>query len=237
MRGAPVSGSIVAGIFARGGSKGVPRKNLREVAGHSLLERAILAARSVPRIERVFVSTDDDEIATASVQLGAEVPFRRPPALATDGAPEWLAWRHAIEALTDEPGADPIEILVVIPTTAPLRLPEDVAACLEKLLTSTSDMVITVTPAQRNPYFNMVEIDEEGIVRLAIPGAGVVTRQSAPAVFDITTVAYAVRAEFVRQHDSWDDGRVEAVVVPAERALDIDSELDLRIAECLLRTR
>jgi CMP-N-acetylneuraminic acid synthetase len=231
-----VTGSIVAGIFARGGSKGVPRKNLRRVAGHTLLERAILAARSVPRVERVFVSTDDDEIAAAAVQFGAEVPFRRPRALATDDSPEWLSWRHAIEALVEQPGAAAIEALVVVPTTAPLRLPEDVSACLERLLSSTSDLVITVTPSHRNPYFNMVEIDEEGKVRLAIPGAGFATRQSAPTVYDITTVAYAVRAEFVRHHDSWRDGRVEAVVVPEERALDIDSELDLRIAECLLRT-
>ena len=232
-----MTGVIVAGIFARGGSKGVPGKNLRQLAGRSLLERAIMTARSVPGIDRVFVSTDDDEIAAAALGHGAEVPFRRPRDLASDDAPEWLAWRHALEALADGPQATSIEAMVVVPTTAPLRLPEDVSACLEKLLASGSDLVITVTSARRNPYFNMVEIGEDGAVRLAIPNDGVTTRQSAPPVFDMTTVAYAVRPQFVRDHDSWRDGRVEAVVVPPERALDIDTELDLQIAECLLRRR
>jgi CMP-N-acetylneuraminic acid synthetase len=232
-----VTGVVVAGIFARGGSKSVPGKNLRRLAGRSLLERAIVTALAVPGIDRVFVSTDDDAIATAALEHGAEVPFRRPRELASDDAPEWLAWRHAIEALEDGGQATSIEAMVVIPTTAPLRVPEDVSACLEKLLASGSDLVITVTGAHRNPYFNMVEISEGGAVRLAIPGGGVSTRQSAPPVFDMTTVAYAVRPQFVRDHDSWLEGRVEAVVVPPERALDIDTELDLQIAECLLRER
>ena len=229
-----MSGAIVAGVFARGGSKGVQGKNLRPLAGHTLLERAILTAQSVARIDRVFVSTDDDAIAAAAVQYGAEVPFRRPSALATDDAPEWLAWRHALDELADEPGAVPIEAMVVVPTTAPLRLPEDVSACLERLLDSRADMVVTVAPAHRNPYFNMVEISEDGAVRLVIPTVGVATRQSAPRVFDMTTVAYAVRPQLVRNHGSWREGRVEAVLVPPERALDIDTEFDLRIAEFLL---
>ena len=232
-----MNGQVVAGIFARGGSKGVPGKNLRRLAGHSLLERAILTARSVPGIDRVVVSTDDDDIAAAALEHGAEVPFRRPRELASDDAPEWLAWRHALGALSEGPPVTSIEAMVVVPTTAPLRLPEDVSACLEKLRASGCDMVVTVTAAHRNPYFNMVEIGEDGTVRLAIPGRVIASRQSAPAVFDMTTVAYAVRPQFVRDHDSWRNGRVEAVVIPPERALDIDTELDLRIAECLLGDR
>lgn len=229
-----MTGQVVAGIFARGGSKGVHGKNLRRVAGRSLLERAILTARAVQRVDRVFVSTDDAEIAAAALEYGAEVPFRRPPELATDDAPEWLAWRHALEALSEGSAAVPIEAMVVVPTTAPLRLPEDVSACLEKLFSSDADMVVTVSPAHRNPYFNMVEIDDDGVVRLAIPGVGLATRQAAPVVFDMTTVAYAVRPHFVQDHDSWREGHVEAVVIPPERALDVDTEFDLRIAELLL---
>ncbi len=222
---------VIACIFARGGSKGLPGKNLRPLAGKPLLVHAIDTARAIPRVVRVVVSTDDPAIAEAARNAGAEVPFMRPAALATDTAPEWLAWQHAIRTLRE--AGDPMEVFLSLPTTSPLRLPMDVECCLDSLTKDDADMVITVREAERNPYFNMVRQETDGTVRLAAEGV-YHRRQDAPALYDITTVAYAARADFVLSAERIFDGRVRAVVVPRERALDIDTALDLAIGEVLI---
>ena len=230
-----MSGPLVVGVvFARGGSKGVPRKNLRTLAGKPLIGYAIEAARSCRSIERVVVSTDDAEIASVARSYGAEVPFIRPAELAQDSSPEWQAWQHAIRTLERE-WATEIAIFVSVPATSPLRGVEDIDACILALRESDADVAITVTPAERNPYFNMVTLDGEHTARLlTISGQPFFRRQDAPIVYDMTTVAYAARKEFVMRATSVFDGRVKAVIVPKERALDIDTELDLAFAEFLL---
>ena len=229
---------VAAGIFARGGSKGVPRKNVRPLAGKPLLAYAIEAAQHSSMIDRVFVSTDDREIADCAMQYGAEVPFLRPAALAADDAPEWMAWQHAVRALDGMAGQRRWDALVVVPTTSPLRTVDDIDACIAKLLSGEADIAITVRKAERSPYFNMVTLDERAQARLVIaPERATFRRQDAPAVFDITTVAYAVRPSFVLAATGMFQGRVEAVVVPAERSLDIDTEFDFQMAECLMQRR
>jgi CMP-N-acetylneuraminic acid synthetase len=226
---------VVGAIFARGGSKGVPRKNVRPLAGKPLIAYAIETALASELIERVIVSTDDAEIAAIARQYGAEVPFMRPPELARDDSPEWLAWQHAIRALEEE---RKIDLFVSIPPTSPLRAVEDVEACIKTLMESDADVVVTVKPAGRSPYFNMVRLDATGYARLVIPpDQALRRRQDAPAVFDMTTVAYAARPEFVLKADSLFAGKVKAVVVPLERALDIDTELDFAFAEFMLSRR
>jgi CMP-N-acetylneuraminic acid synthetase len=225
---------IVAVIFARGGSKGVPRKNLRLLAGTPLIGHAIAAARTSQLIDRVIVSTDDHEIAAVALSCGAEVPFMRPAELAQDDSPEWAAWQHAVRTI-EQLGNQEISILVSIPATAPLRAVEDIDACISMLLGSDADVVITVTTADRNPYFNMVTLDRDNSAQLVIrPERILYRRQDAPEVFDMTTVAFAARKEFVKRATSVFDGKVKAVVVPKERALDIDTELDLAFAEFLM---
>lgn len=222
-------------VFARGGSKGVPGKNLRQLAGKPLLAHAIAAAKATRCISRVVVSTDDPAIAEAAREWGGEVPFLRPAELAGDQSPEWLAWQHAIRAVRAE---TPFDVFVSVPTTAPLRAPQDIEACVDRLGKGGVDIVVTVTPASRSPYFNMVTLAADGAAALVIPPAATVhNRQAAPPVFDMTTVCYAARADFVLAAGGIFDGRVGAVVVPRERALDIDSELDLEIAACLFAGR
>ena len=231
-----VVGTSLALIPARGGSKGVPRKNVRTLAGKPLIAYAIETALASTRIDRVIVSADDEEIAEVARRHGAEVPFMRPWALATDDSPEWLTWQHAIRTLQAMDSGDELEVFVCIPTTSPLRKVEDIDACIEALLESDADLVLTVKPAERNPYFNMVVLNDEGYASLAItpPDGTISRRQDAPAVYDMTTVAYAARPEFILNASSMFEGRLKAVVVPAERALDIDTELDFRLAEFLL---
>jgi N,N'-diacetyl-8-epilegionaminate cytidylyltransferase len=222
-------------IFARGGSKGVPRKNIRPLGGKPLIAHAIETARACPSIDRIIVSTDDKEIADVARAFGAEVPFIRPEVLAQDSSPEWLAWRHAIQAV----GLDDSGIFVSIPTTAPLRSPLDVEATISEIASMRADICITVTPAASNPYFNMISVNASGCAELVIPPkpGTVARRQDAPKVFEMTTAAYAAAPSFVLREQSLFSGRVKTVVLPRERAIDIDTELDFEIAEFLYLRR
>lgn len=187
----------------------------------------------MPRIARVIVSTDSPQIAAAAREAGAEVPFMRPAELARDDSPEWLSWRHALEQL-HLAGAWP-DVLIGVPATAPLRSPHDLETCLDEFARGDTDIVITVTEARRNPYFSMVKRNADGTVGLAIAPAGAIfRRQDAPAVYDITPVAYVTSPQYVMTHSGIFGGRTRAVLVPAERAVDIDTLLDFSFAECLL---
>jgi N-acylneuraminate cytidylyltransferase len=226
---------IYAFIFVRGGSKGVPGKNIRSLGGKPLLAHSIETARQVPVIQEVFVSTDDEAIADVARKWNAIV-IPRPLELAQDDSPEWLAWRHAIEWVDKEAGG--VDVFVSLPATAPLRHAEDIIHCISEYQKGDVDVVVTVTDAHRSPYFNMVKNDPQGYVSLVnTPSEAVWRRQDVPEVFDMTTVAYVARPQFVMKSDGIFEGRVRSVHVPVERALDIDTELDFKIAECLLEHR
>ena len=226
---------VLALIPARGGSKGIPRKNIKPLAGKPLIAYAIETALASSLIDRVVVSTDDTEIAEVARRWGAEVPFMRPAALARDDSPEWLTWQHAIRTLAATEGGSTMEVLVCVPPTSPLRAVDDVDACIRTLLESDADIVVTAKTAWRNPYYNMVVLDQAGNATLAAPNSeGIHRRQDAPQVYDMTTVAYAARPGFVLSANWMFEGKVKAVLVPSERAVDIDTELDFAFAEYLL---
>jgi len=221
-------------IFARGGSKGLPGKNIRHLQNKPLIAWSIEQALSVNRIEKVIVSTDSDEIASISREYGADVPFLRPKELAQDETPEWLAWQHALDYLKKINGELP-ETMVSIPTTAPLRHVIDIENCLDEYEKNKSDIVITISDAHRSPYFNMVKINKDKSVQIVNKSDSAIDRrQDAPVVYDMATVCYVANARFVMDHNSMFEGTVKAVNVPAERAVDIDTLLDFRIAEYLL---
>jgi len=223
--------TVVAFIFARGGSKGLPGKNIRSFRGKPLIAWSIEQALAVGRIKRVIVSTDSEEIATVARDYGAEIPFMRPAELARDDSPEWLAWRHALTHLKETAGQYP-DVFVSVPATAPLRKVDDIERCLNEYDKGDADIVITVTDAHRSPYFNMVKATPDGSVGLVIPVTSTITRrQDAPVVYDMATVCYVANPEFVISHGATFEGRVKAVHVPPERSIDIDTLLDFRIAE------
>ena len=229
--------TTVALIFARGGSKGLPNKNTRLLGDLPLIAWSIKHALSINRIERVIVSTDSEEIAEVARKYGAETPFIRPPELAKDDTPEWLAWRHALNYFAQENGQLP-EIMISIPPTAPLRMPIDIENCLDEYEKGDADAVITITEAHRNPYFNMVKEKKDGTVALVIaPEENLSRRQDSPIVYDLTTVCYVLNPKFVMNCNALFEGRVKAVHIPKERAIDIDALLDFQIAECLLNIR
>lgn len=227
----------VAFIFARGGSKGLPGKNIRLLEDKPLIAWSIEHAFAVKKIDRVIVSTDCVEIAEIARNYDAEVPFIRPSYLAEDGTPEWLAWRHALNYLTETSGSLP-DIMVSLPATAPLRLPIDIDNCLYEYEKGDVDAVITATDAHRNPYFNMIKLNADGFVSLVNSSkSGIVRRQDVPIVYDMTTVCYVLSPEFVMTHNALFEGKVKMIYVPAERAIDIDTLLDFQIAESILCLR
>ena len=230
---------IIGFIFARGGSKGIPNKNIRPLAGKPLLAYAVETARQSQYIDRVVVSTDDESIAEIAQKFGAEVPFIRPKKLSQDDSPEILAWKHAIKFVMKENRDVEVDAFVSIPPTAPLRIVEDVDNCIHCFLENEVDVVITVKKTSRHPSFNMVFLDKDKSPRLALPSDKYMThRQSIDPVYDVTTVAYVARPEFVLNAvSSVYEGNLKAVLIPEERAVDIDSELDFQFAEYLMTNR
>ena len=159
---------ICAWIFARGGSKGLPGKNIRPLKGKPLIAYAIETAQKSRYIKNVFVSTDSPDIAAVAEQYGAIVPFLRPDELSSDTANERMAWRHAIEWMRSQGQYAPMDIMVSLPTTAPLRTPEEVDQAIELYLQGGADTVIAVSKSARHPAFNMVYVDENKYARIIL---------------------------------------------------------------------
>jgi len=224
-------------VFARGGSKGLPGKNIKPLAGKPLIGYAIETGFACKRLETVIVSTDDPQIAAVAREFGAETPFMRPAELASDTAAEWPSWQHAIRMVQAERGL--FDVFVSLPATSPFRTVADIDACLDTLVgDAETDIVVTVREAMRSPYFSMVGLDESGFARLILePPRQIERRQDAPAVYEMTTVAYVTRPSFVLNANRIFDGRVRVVQVPQERALDIDTAYDFMLAECIARAR
>ena len=220
-------------IFARGGSKDVPGKNIRNLGGKPLLAHSIMIAQNIDEISRIFVSTDDQDIAEVGIKYGAEI-IERPLELAQDDSPEWLSWLHAIKWL--EARNEFFDCFVSLPTTSPLRNKTDVVNCIN-LLDKQTDIVVTISETSRSPYFNMVN-KEEDYIKLLIEGEKSFSRrQDVPIAYDMTTVAYVAHSDFIKNNNKIFDGRVKAVLVPKERSVDIDDEIDFKMAQLLMSER
>ncbi|BED87996.1 acylneuraminate cytidylyltransferase [Pseudoalteromonas sp. MM1] len=220
-------------IFARGGSKGLPGKNIKPLLGKPLIEYSIDIAKSSTSIDKVFVSTDDSEIAKIAADAGAGVIFR-PNELATDKSPEWLAWRHAIEHVKQLHGE--FDSFISLPATSPLRNLYDVEAAILKRVETKADICISVVEASRSPFFNMVKQSKNGFFELVNePESSVERRQDAPKVYDITTVVYAASPSFIMHNYGLFSGNVTSIEVPKERAVDIDDIYDFLLAEAILK--
>lgn len=225
----------IAFVFARGGSKGLPGKNIKPLMGKPLLQYSIESALAAPSISDIYVSTDDEDIAAVARSCGAKV-IDRPTELSTDSSPEWLAWRHAIEWVKHNQGH--FDYFVSLPATSPLRSIIDIESALQQCRDQNADICISVTPANRSPYFNMVRKDNEGYLSLVNPPqTNVSRRQDAPEVFDITTVVYAAKPQFILNNMGLFSGNVTSIEVPKARAVDIDDIYDFMLAEAILKER
>ncbi len=234
-----VTPEVLALIPARGGSKGIPRKNIRPFAGHPLIAYSIAAARQAETVTRVVVSTDDDEIAAVAREYGAEVPFLRPPELAQDDTTDLPVFQHALRWLADHEGYHP-EVVVQLRPTSPVRPPGLVDAAVRLLLAHPeADSVRGVVPAGQNP-FKMWRIDpERGCLRplLTLPGVPEpynAPRQSLPPVFWQTGHIDAIRARTILEKNSMSGTVILPLRIDPRYTVDIDTPTDWQRAEWLV---
>jgi CMP-N,N'-diacetyllegionaminic acid synthase len=224
---------ILGHIGARKGSKGVPGKNFRLLCGKPLIDWSLDQLFANPRVGAVVVSTDDEAIYDHAVNRGALEIGLRPAELATDTAPKWGVWQHALAA--SETLVGPVSAFLDLDCTSPLRLPEDIDGALTLYEIEHPDMVMSVCEARKNPYFNLVEPDSTGALHVSkpLPG-GVWARQDAPVVYEHVGMVYVVDPRYLRQAKTIYEGRVIPYVLPSERCHDIDTPYDMRLVEFLL---
>jgi CMP-N,N'-diacetyllegionaminic acid synthase len=223
---------IIAVIPARGGSKTVPRKNIKLLAGKPLIAWSIEAGKSVDEIDRVIVSTDDDLVRTVALEHGAEV-YRRPANLATDEALVIDALRDLIVTLRRE--GEQAQFMVLLEPTSPLRTVGDIRQCLERLVEGGKHSVATFKRADLNPH--RAWRIRDGRPEVFIPGAVPwLPRQKLPEAFQLNGAVYAFRIDHLLQDSpSLLVGEVGVVLMPSERSVDIDDDLDFEIAEAIVR--
>ena len=224
---------ILGHIGARKGSKGVPGKNFRPLCGKPLIDWSLDQLFANPRVGAVVVSTDDEAIYDHAVRRGALKIGLRPAELATDTAPKWRVWQHALAASEAQTG--PVSAFLDLDCTSPLRLPGDIDGALTLYEIEHPDMVMSVCEARKNPYFNLVEPDARGALHVSkeLPG-GVWARQDAPVVYEHVGLVYVVNPDYLRRAKTIYEGRVIPYVMPSERCHDIDTPYDMRLVEFLL---
>jgi N-acylneuraminate cytidylyltransferase len=227
---------ILGHIGVRKGSKGVPGKNFRIIAGKPLLDWSLDQILAHPEVDRVVVSTDSEEILAHATAKGALDIGLRPAHLATDTAGKWGVWQHALAAAEKLVG--PVSAFLDLDATSPLRAMEDITGALALFRAEKPDMAMSCCEARKNPYFNLVEPDATGALHVSkpLPG-GVVARQQAPIVYEHAASTYVVAPDYLRRAKSLYEGRVIPFLMPPERCLDIDTEFDFKIVEFLLKER
>jgi CMP-N-acetylneuraminic acid synthetase len=222
---------VIAVVPARGGSKSIPGKNIRPLGGKPLLSWSIDVAKEVTEIDRIIVSTDDAEIASVGRSSGAEV-YPRPAHLATDEALVIDALKNLLETLQAE-GEKP-EWVILLEATCPLRVPDDVRACLKLIADGGYDSVATFKEADLNPHRAWRLVD--GVPEVFIPGAVPwLPRQKLPKAYQLNGAVYVFRAKLLEDEaKSLLVGRLGAVMMPRDRSQDIDDGVDFMIVEALL---
>lgn len=224
-------------ICARGGSKGVQNKNIRELLGKPLIAYSLEQAKACGLFETIAVSSDSEEILEIAGKWGANHLIRRPDELATDQAAKLPAIRHCVQE-TERITGRTFTTLVDLDATSPLRLPEDIVGAVRLLEERGVSNVITGTNARRSPYFNLVEADADGYVRLAKKlAAPVVRRQDGPKCYDMNASVYVWRRDCLLSSDSVFNDDTLLYEMPEQRSIDIDSELDFQFVEFLMKAQ
>lgn len=223
---------LLCSIAARGGSKGVPGKNLRPFLGKPLIAWTIESALGSRCLDEVMVTTDSPEIAEVAKRHGASVPFLRPAELATDTAPPAYSFAHALRYYQDQ-GVQ-FDYLVVLQTTTPLRISEDIDGAIDFLFEKQADAVIAVCEMEHTPYWSNTLPEDRSMAHFVRETAKFKQRQELPPYYRINGAVYIARVDrFLEGTTVFLDDNIYAYIMPRERSVDIDSELDLRFAEFL----
>jgi len=225
--------NIIALICARGGSKGIKNKNLLKINGKTLLRISIEHSKKIKLIRQVYVSTDSAKIAKEAKKCGALVPFIRPKNLSRDNTPEILVWRHAINFLKNKLNVKP-DYIISLPTTSPLRKISDIILCIKKITEYNLDMLFTATSSSRNPYFNMIKKNNGKITLVSKKkNKTFFRRQDAPACYDLCTVCFIFKPDYVKNNLNLYKGNVDFFEVSKETSLDSDTNFDYKLAKLL----
>jgi CMP-N,N'-diacetyllegionaminic acid synthase len=219
---------VLAVIPARGGSKGVPRKNIREVAGKPLIAWTIEEAKKSKYVDRLILSSDDSEIIQVAKQWGCDVPFIRPAELAQDDTPGIEPVLHALREIPN------YHYIVLLQPTSPLRTAEDIDRCIEICVQNQGNVCVSVVKPDKSPYW-MYTVNEANLLTPLLNSERVITRrQDMPEVYALNGAVYVANIPFLMDKKSFITEETFAYVMPRERSIDIDSELDLKIASMLL---
>jgi CMP-N,N'-diacetyllegionaminic acid synthase len=219
---------VLAVIPARGGSKGVPRKNIRDLAGKPLLAWSVEAAKGSKYIDRVILSSEDEEIIAVAKEWGCDVPFVRPRELAADDTPGIDPVLHALEML---PGYG---YVVLLQPTSPLRTADDIDFCIEQMLRADAPCCVTVTEPSKSPYW-MYTLGRDNRMEQLIKTGLATRRQDLPKAYALNGAVYVAETNWLKETKSFLAEGVVAHIMPLERSFDIDTELDLFLAEAILK--
>jgi CMP-N,N'-diacetyllegionaminic acid synthase len=225
---------VLAVIAARGGSKGLPRKNVLPLGGQPLVAWSVRAAQSSRLIDRCLVSTDDAEIAAAARAAGGDVPFLRPAALADDTAAIEDVVLHALDFAEAEAG-QAYDLVVLLQATSPLRIAEDIDQTLACCLQHDAPTAIAVVPSAKSPYWSFGLDGAQRLTRLFAPPSSGERRQALPQTYLPSGAVYVARVAWFRDHRRFVAEATVGHIIPPERAVDIDTRLDFTLCEALLR--
>lgn len=227
---------IIAIIPARGGSKGLTKKNIKSLNGKPLIFYTIEEAKKSVYIDKVVVSTDDEEIADIAKQIGAEVPFLRPKELAKDDTPGIYPIVHAVKWIIKEKNYIP-EYVVNLQPTSPLRTADDIDKAIEKIMNSNFNYLVSVCEAQHHPYW-MKTIEQDMLKDFVEQGSDkALRRQDLPQVYSLNGAVYVYKTETLLMNPFMTDEKVLPYIMPKERSVDIDDFYDFKFAELLIKER
>jgi CMP-N,N'-diacetyllegionaminic acid synthase len=226
---------ILGTICCRGGSKGVKNKNIKLLQAKPLIAYTIETARNCALLNDVIVSTDSDEIADVAKQFGIKKIIERPAELASDTSSKWHVFIHAVETF-ERTHSTSIDYIVDMDVTVPLKTSNDIEGAIQLALNNAdTDVVITGYEPERNPYFNMMEVNSSGFAHIVKQSAKpIVRRQDAPAVYSLTPAAYVIKKQALYNYDHWSKAKCRIYPIPRTRAVDIDTELDFKLVEFLM---
>lgn len=218
---------ILGLIPARGGSKGIPRKNIKTIAGKPLIAWAIEAALQAPSLSGVVVTTDDVEIAEVALEYGAQVPFLRPADLARDDTPGVEPVIHALKQLPQ------YDSVLLLQPTSPLRRSTHIEACLAQARCTSASCIVSVSPTLQHPYW-MYHVDERQRLRSLFDLPQVTRRQDLPPVYAANGAMYFADAAWLHRQRTFITPETAAFVMASENAVDLDTPFDWKLAEFLL---
>jgi CMP-N,N'-diacetyllegionaminic acid synthase len=224
---------VICTVCARAGSRGVRNKNKVILAGKPLVLFTLETAKACDFIDDVIVSSDDEEIRKIAETAGVQAPFSRPPRLSMDGTPKIEVIRHAV-SWAEHHYKQSYDIVVDLSVASPLRIIDDIKASIDLLVTQNAENVFSVSPASRNPYYNMVEVRDNKIRLVKEAPIELSRRQDAPVVYDMNDSINAWWKHTLFETDSLFNDTTKIHVMPRHRGVDIDEQFDLFVAEILL---